>query len=278
MLKAPPLSFEGNKKLWRKEIISIIENINFDAIYVDLFGGSGIISHWIKHLKPEAKVIYNDYDNYCERLCKIKQTNKIRRKLVKVVEGMKDNEKITDPVKKQKILDIIKHYEDPDILTLSSFLLYSYGWVKPLKLDNKLENIHLYNRVRKTDLDDNIEEYLSGLRIKHMDWEDLYEQAKERYRGKKVVYIIDPPYIYTDKSGYANNNWKIKDTLKLLKILIHEKYFIFFNSDHLGIDDIIDTMNETLDTNIRYTKLAKKMPSCKKERYEYCLVSKRLLS
>lgn len=35
---------------------------------IDAFGGSGLLSHVAKHLKPKATVIYNDFDGYTERL------------------------------------------------------------------------------------------------------------------------------------------------------------------------------------------------------------------
>ena len=31
---------------------------------VDVFGGSGLLSHTAKQLKPKATVIYNDFDGY----------------------------------------------------------------------------------------------------------------------------------------------------------------------------------------------------------------------
>ena len=47
---------------------------------VDVFGGSGLLSHTAKQLKPKATVIYNDFDGYNERLSKeikVKIINKI---------------------------------------------------------------------------------------------------------------------------------------------------------------------------------------------------------
>jgi adenine-specific DNA methylase len=34
------------------------------AVFVDLFGGSGLLSHIAKYEKSDATVVYNDYDNY----------------------------------------------------------------------------------------------------------------------------------------------------------------------------------------------------------------------
>lgn len=71
----PPLPFEGNKKLWRKNYKEILKEYNDIEIFVDLFGGSGILSNWTKNTYKNTIVIYNDFDNYCERLNNI-QNNK----------------------------------------------------------------------------------------------------------------------------------------------------------------------------------------------------------
>ena len=39
------------------------------TVFVDLFGGSGLLSHITKRCKPEATVIYNDFDNYHKQMC-----------------------------------------------------------------------------------------------------------------------------------------------------------------------------------------------------------------
>ena len=117
MFKAPPLSFQGNKRLWRNEIIDIIGKINDDnVVYVDMFGGSGIISHWIKYLKPDATVIYNDHDFYINRLEKINQTNEILRRIRELVKDVTPREvKISDELKSE-IIKLIEEYDNPDLL------------------------------------------------------------------------------------------------------------------------------------------------------------------
>ncbi len=45
---------------------------------IDVFGGSGLLSHVAKGLKPKAKVIYNDFGGYAERLNHITETNQLR--------------------------------------------------------------------------------------------------------------------------------------------------------------------------------------------------------
>ena len=117
MYKRPPLPFEGNKKLWRKKFISLIDSLDDDYIYCDLFGGSGILSHWIKKTKPESTVIYNDYDYYIDRLNKIEQTNNILDELRELLKDIKHGSKLSKETK-GKVIEILKQYDNPDLITL----------------------------------------------------------------------------------------------------------------------------------------------------------------
>ncbi|TRC46170.1 hypothetical protein FEA42_00725, partial [Mannheimia haemolytica] len=53
---------------------------------IDVFGGSGLLSHTAKYEKSLAKVIYNDFDNYTERLEHIKDTNQLRQEIYRIVD------------------------------------------------------------------------------------------------------------------------------------------------------------------------------------------------
>ena len=44
-------------------------------MFVDLFGGSGLLSHITKCVRTDATVVYNDFDNYRCRLVNIPATN-----------------------------------------------------------------------------------------------------------------------------------------------------------------------------------------------------------
>ena len=72
-----PLPFVGQKRMFASEFKKILKQYPDDAVYVDLFGGSGLLSHITKREKPDATVIYNDYDNYCKRLKNIPRTNQL---------------------------------------------------------------------------------------------------------------------------------------------------------------------------------------------------------
>lgn len=70
-----PLPFVGQKRMFATQFKEVLKQYPDDTIFVDLFGGSGLLSHIAKHEKPKATVVYNDFDNYRERLVNIDRTN-----------------------------------------------------------------------------------------------------------------------------------------------------------------------------------------------------------
>ena len=72
---------------------------------LELFEGHGLLSHTIKQHYPNAKVVYNDYDNYRLRLQNVAQTNKM----------IADIRLILDKSPKDKFMEIenlIKNFEE----------------------------------------------------------------------------------------------------------------------------------------------------------------------
>ena len=89
MFKQAPLPFTGQKRMFLKHFKAILnEQIPGDGegwTIIDTFGGSGLLSHAAKQLKPKARVIYNDFDGYAERLAHIDDINALRSMLYSVV-------------------------------------------------------------------------------------------------------------------------------------------------------------------------------------------------
>ena len=81
-----PLPFVGQKRMFAREFIKVLKQYPEDTVFVDLFGGSGLLSHITKCQKPDATVIYNDFDGYRNRLMHIPQTNHLLADLRKMVE------------------------------------------------------------------------------------------------------------------------------------------------------------------------------------------------
>ena len=72
-----PLPFMGQKRRWNNEFKAVLSEYNECTIFVDLFGGSGLLSRYAKDARPDATVIYNDYDNYSKRIEMVDNTNKL---------------------------------------------------------------------------------------------------------------------------------------------------------------------------------------------------------
>ena len=73
--KNAPLPFMGQKRNFLNKFVEALEKYPENGIYVDLFGGSGLLSHTVKQRYPKARVVYNDYDNFSQRLKNIERTN-----------------------------------------------------------------------------------------------------------------------------------------------------------------------------------------------------------
>ena len=87
----PPLPFRGNKRNFIREFKEVLSGIKDIEVVVDLFGGSGLLSRAAKDVLPHARVIYNDFDNYTQRLENIERTNEILDLIRPIVEGLKRN-------------------------------------------------------------------------------------------------------------------------------------------------------------------------------------------
>ena len=83
-----PLPFVGQKRMFAREFIKVLEQYPEDTVFVDLFGGSGLLSHIAKCQKPNATVVYNDFDNYRHRLENIPRTNFLLADLRAIVGDM----------------------------------------------------------------------------------------------------------------------------------------------------------------------------------------------
>ena len=270
----PPLPFEGNKKLWRKNYKEILKEYNDVEIFVDLFGGSGILSNWTKNIYKDAIVIYNDFDNYRERLNNIQTTNDLLNDLRNVLKDVPPRKYIDDD-KTQQIKDLFEQYKNNnkfiDLKTLKGQIHYT----KRINVDttdiDKFFKDKLYNNINKNNIE-LCEDYLTGINIVSMDWRKLYNYCKETFKDYKICFILDPPYLYTDKSQYNCRYWKLNDSIELLDIL--KRYpFIFFNSSKSGFKELVDILNRIFDTKITYKYISQNMVNIVDKRTDYCLYS-----
>lgn len=219
-----PLPFVGQKRMFAKHFIEIIRQYPKGTVFVDLFGGSGLLSHITKHFHPESRVIYNDFDNYRSRIDNIGRTNRLLSRIRPISDHFKRHKSITGESREQ-IFQLLEQEEREsgylDFITLSASLLFSMKY--KLSID-EMRSETLYNNVRKSDYAP-CPEYLAGIEIESCDYRDLFERFKDT---PGVVFIVDPPYLSTDVGTYRMY-WRLADYLDVLSVLPSHN-FIYFTS------------------------------------------------
>jgi adenine-specific DNA methylase len=232
-----PLPFVGQKRNFIKVFKTELFKKEPPKIYVDLFGGSGLLSRVAKDTHPTSKVIYNDYDNYRRRLKSIKTTNAILKDLRPLVAHIQRKTKIDSATKEKIIERISKEKGFVDYITISASLLFSMKYVLSLE---ELKRETFYNRVRITPIP-SAEDYLKDLEVVSLDYKQLFKMYKD---CKGVIFLIDPPYLSTDCSTYASDNyWKLKDYLDVLKLLNNQNYF-YFTSNKSSIIELCEWIGD----------------------------------
>lgn len=231
-----PLPFQGQKRMFAKEFIKVLKHYPDDAVFVDLFGGSGLLSHITKCQKPDATVVYNDFDNYRHRLENIPRTNALLDKIREVVASV-PRQKVLPEKTKEAILFLIEQEEKErgyvDYITLSTSLLFSMKYATNL---DGLRKETFYNTVRKCNYDLCLD-YLDGLEVVSCDYRELFSRYKD---VPNVVFLIDPPYLSTEVGTYIMN-WGLSDYLDVLQTLVGTNY-IYFTSNKSSIIELCDWM------------------------------------
>lgn len=231
-----PLPFQGQKRKFIKDFKEVLKRFDDITTVVDLFGGSGLLSHVTKRERPDIRVVYNDYDYFCDRLANVKTTNEILSRIRPMMNVVADNKKVPDELRAQ-ILAIVRAYAENgyvDYITLSSSLLFSGKWAKNFQ---ELSKETMYNVMKQSDYC--VDGYLEGLEIVHEDYKDLFMRYKD---DRNVLFLIDPPYLSTDCVSYKNY-WRLSDYLDVLKLLKGTKY-IYFTSNKSQIIELCEWIKE----------------------------------
>lgn len=232
-----PLPFQGQKRRFLKSFREIIKDSNKNTTFVDLFGGSGLLSHTAKRLHPGSRVVYNDYDNYQLRLVNIQETNALLADVRLILKDYPPDKKIAPELKEiiiKRLEAELKTRNYVDWLTLSSSLLFSMKYVQNF---NDFKSQSLYNVVRHSNY--TAENYLNGIEVVRMDYEALFDQFK---KTPNVVFFVDPPYLSTDVSSYQKDKfWELKDYLDVLNVLKGTSY-VFFTSNKSSIIELCEWM------------------------------------
>ena len=229
-----PLPFVGQKRMFAREFIKVLEQYPEDTVFVDLFGGSGLLAHIAKCQKPGATVVYNDYDNFRYRLANIPHTNALLADLRRIVGDLPKHSCIKGDMR-ERIFERLEQEEREvgyiDFITISSALMFSMKYKLSIP---EMRKEALYNNIRKADYQSS-EDYLEGLTIVSADYKEVFAQYKDT---PNVVFLVDPPYLSTEVGTY-NMYWKLADYLDVLTILSGHQ-FVYFTSNKSSIIELCD--------------------------------------
>lgn len=231
--KCAPLPFMGQKRYFVRAFSEMLGKVEgkVDTV-VDLFGGSGLLSHTAKKVLPGCRVVYNDYDGYTDRLAHVEQTNEILMLIKDRLNGLEANARLSE-AQRADVLAIVERFAATgyvDIMTIGRSVLFSGKWVKTLE---ELRRHTMYNRVKPGGYD--CTGYLDGLEVVHQDYRELFARHKDNPRA---LFVLDPPYLTTE-CGQYENYWRLTDYLDVLKLTKGTKY-IYFTSDKSQITELCD--------------------------------------
>ena len=233
-----PLPFQGQKRRYVREFSSLISTVRPNLV-VDLFGGSGLLSYLSKQVSPQSRVIYNDYDNYCNRLANVGKTNEMLRYLRELLQDVPDDEKITGTLRETILQKLASEKGYVDWITLSTSLLFSMKYATDYA---EFEKNALYNKVPMFDY--TADGYLDGLEIVRMDYSELINKHKD---VPGTLFIADPPYLSTDVKTYTS----VQYCLDILTALNGLNY-VYFTSDKSQIVELC----QWIELNEEYVKMA----------------------
>jgi len=236
MYLSAPLPFVGQKRMFARHFAEIVKQYPEGTVFIDLFGGSGLLSHIAKRTHPGSRVVYNDFDNYRLRIANIPRTNALLDRIRPIAAQFPRHKAITGEAR-DRIFDLLEQEEREsgflDFITLSSSLLFSMRY--KLSIDDMRKEI-LYNNVRKVGYPD-CTDYLTGLEITSCDYRELFERFKDT---PGVVFLVDPPYLATDVGTYRMY-WRLADYLDVLSVLPGHN-FIYFTSEKSSITELCEWM------------------------------------
>lgn len=238
MYLSAPLPFVGQKRMFAKEFIKVLGQFPENTVFVDIFGGSGLLAHITKCVRPDAVVVYNDFDNYRERLRNIHATNALLADLRRIVGSWQRLKAITGETRDKVFERILKEEKERgyvDYITLSTSLLFSMKYKLSLE-EMKKETI--YSKIRTSDYP-NPKDYLEGLTIISEDYKEVFKRYKDI---PGVVFLVDPPYLSTDVGTYKMY-WKLADYLDVLNVLKGHS-FVYFTSNKSSILELCDWIDK----------------------------------
>ncbi|MGF7488442.1 hypothetical protein [Pasteurella bettyae] len=244
--KQAPLPFIGQKRMFLKHV-EIVLNKHIDGegegwTIVDVFGGSGLLSHTAKRLKPKATVIYNDFDGYAERLKHIDDINRLRQIIFNYLYGIiPKNGRLSKEIKAEIINKINDFKGYKDLNCLASWLLFSGQQVGSIEA---LFAKDFWHCVRQSDYP-TAEGHLDGIEV----ISESFHKLIPRYQNQdKVLLLLDPPYLCTRQESYKQATYfDLIDFLRLINLT--KPPYIFFSSTKSEFIRYLDYIQESKTDN-----------------------------
>ena len=240
MFKAAPLPFVGQKRQFLNHFKQVLnDNIPGDGegwTIIDAFGGSGLLSHTAKALKPKARVIYNDFDGYAEQLNHIDAINALRKKLLTIIGDYPKNKRI-DATLKQQLINAIQDFKGfKSVRVLSSWLLFSNNQVATWE---EFFKEYFWNSIRQSDYPSAVG-YLDELEVVNESFHTLLPKHQD---NPKALFVLDPPYLCTKQESYKQARYfDLIDFLRLINLT--RPPYIFFSSTRSEFIRFIEYMVE----------------------------------
>lgn len=240
-----PLSFQGQKRGFYRTLINKLEEHGIGEgdgfTFVDVFGGSGLLSHHIKKAFPKASVIWNDFDDYHSRLLHIPQTNLFFLKLYRFLieqNAFTIDKRISEEHKQQILQMVNNHLEEfgyVDYFTVSNRLLFSLHATTD---SQKLVEEPFYNRCPLNPLS-NAYGYLDGVIRVECDFRKLLASIREYACTNNIILVFDPPYIGTNSKGYGCT-WGMEEQKAMLTDIVNLALpYVLFGSTKAQLLDFV---------------------------------------
>lgn len=245
------MKYPGAKNVMIPDIKEVFRRSGLDT-FIDVFGGSGVVSLNIK----AEKNIYNDLDGELVNLFRMIQKrpsyiyNELKRSTIqggflrenyrkkKYIDGggagKRKSNYTPEGTRNHAEFDYGKHksLEERAFNTLLRFTL-SFGGMG--ETYNTSEKSTYRYAIKTLDQFESIEEAVSGWIIENLDFRDLLK----KYDGRGAFFYIDPPFY--EKKWY-NCNFEDEDYGDLKEILgnLKGKYLMNLNTEDVELADIFD--------------------------------------
>ena len=214
-------------------------------------------------------MVWNDYDDYANRLQNIRTTNILIGEIRQIVAtwAYKRNGRIDDQTK-QCIITILEELKREgkyiDYKTVSTNILFSQRHAFSVE---EFRVHQLYDKVTNSPYE--ADGYLEWVERVSEDWKTLYDRFAD---DANAVFVMDPPYLNTNNAQYKiNESWTLSNFLEIVTA-IENKGFILFTSKKSSTEEFIRFLNEKTNLYIPYALVEKEQALAAWEKYTEQLI------